>query len=425
MKVDVKDLSPVKKSMSIEVDAEEVEKETQEVLRSYAQKARIPGFRQGKVPLSVIRSRFAQEVREDVRDRVVSRSYHEAAREKGLRPIGDPVLEDVEFETGQPLRFKTVFEVLPEFELKAYKGMEARRPAVTVDDAEVQQTLEQLRQAQTKLRSTDGVASATGDVIVADVEGAPEEGETFRQDNVMLEVGATDNLPQFNENLLEVKPGDEREFAVDYPQEYAGKELAGKTVRYKLVVHDVKNKEVPELDDEFAKDLGDFDGLDALREKIVQDLEGRKRAEAERTVRQSVLDKVLLENPMVLPDVLVEEEIRHRLEEIVRTMMIRGMDPKEAEIDWERLRKDQEAPARKSVHARLILDAVAVAETLEVTDDEVRQRIRDDAQRLGESPDKLRRNLEKGAGIEALKNQMVREKSLDLLTSVANIHNED
>jgi trigger factor len=425
MKIDLTEVSPVKRRMEIEVDAGEVARETDTVLRDYARKAKVPGFRPGKVPLSVIRARFAREVEEDVRERVVQRFYQEAAREKDLRPLGDPVLEEVEHVAGEPLRFKTTFEVLPEVEVKDYKGIEARRPAIAVGEAEVDEALENLRQSRVQLITEPEREAVTGDVIVADVDGKPAGGESFRREGMMLEVGATDSLPAFNEHLLGLKAGAELSFSIEYPPEYGAKELAGKPVEYELVVHEVKRREVPELDDEFAKDLGEFDDLVALKAQVRKDLEARKKGEADQTVRQTLLDRVLLANPIVLPDILVEQEIRHRLEELVRQMMMQGLDPEKTELDWKALRERQEAPARKSVHARLILDAIGRAESLEVGEDEIEERLRRDARAIGESPQKLRARLEKHSGVEVLRDQLVREKSLDLLTSVANIQNEE
>jgi trigger factor len=425
MKVELTDVSPVKKSMSVVVDADEVAKETETVISGYAQKADIPGFRRGKVPKAIIRARFAKEIDEDVRERVISRFYQKAASEKGLQPLGNPILDDVQHEAGQPLTFKTTFEILPEIEPKDYKGIEARRPPATVADEEVDKALEEIRQARVNLVTEEGRKAGTGDVIVADVEGTPDGGEPFRRERMMIELGATDNLPAFNEGLEGAGAGDELEFPVDYPGEYHAKELAGKTVRYRLQVHEVKRRELPELDDDFAKDLGDFESLDQLRSKVREDLQDRKRHAADGALRQEVIDKVLLENTIVLPESLVEDEIRHRLEEIVRRMYAQGIDPEKTELDWKELRKQQESGARKAVHARLVLDAVAKVESISVEKSEVDERIRRDAAAMGEAPEKLRANLKKQGGLEALKNHMVREKCLDLLTSVANIQNEE
>ena len=426
MKIDVTDVSPVKKTMSVEIDPEAVEKETATVLRQYVKKARIPGFRPGRAPLEIVRTRFAKEVEEDVVERVVSRYHRQATKERGLEPLGDPVVEEVVHNQGEPLRFKTTFEVLPRLEVKDYKGVSVQRPSETLADSEVDDAIEELRQSRAQLSSVEGRDEArTGDVVVVDVEGTPDAGEPFRRERVMMEVGAAGNMTEFNERLEGAATGADLEFRVPYPEEFPDKNLAGTEVGYRLHVHEIKVRRVPELDDEFAKDLGSFETLEQLRGQVREDLATRKRAASNRAVQQAILDKVLLENTVVLPELLVEAEIRFRLQEIVRRMMAQGVDPERAEIDWEALRKEQEPPARKAVHARLVLDAVAKIESVEVDDDAVRDKIRQDAQRMGQTFEKIKKSLEQGDGVQALKNQLVREKTLDLLTSVANIQNED
>ena len=425
MKIELNDVSSVKKIMTVEVPPEIVQKERDEIVRGYAAKARIPGFRQGKAPLSVIRSRFAKELREDLRERVLTRAYAEAAKEKGLRPITDPVLDEVHDEDGQPFTFKTTFEVLPEIELKDYKGLEARKRKIEVGDAEIQKTLEELQQSRTQLVVEEGRMGTTGDVLVADVEGAPEGGEAFSRERMMIELGATDNLPAFNDQLEGLGAGDEKSFSVDYPEEYGAKELAGKTVAYKLTIHEVKRREIPAIDDEFAKDLGEFDDLEALKARIREDLGHRQEHEIDGEVRNSLLQKLLTDHPVVLPEALVEHEIRQRLEELARNLVMQGVELEKAGLDWKEIREKQEEPARKSVHARLLLDAVARAEELEVTDGELDARIENDAKQMGQTPAELRKRLDEAGGPKPLINQLVREKALDLIKTSANISTEE
>jgi trigger factor len=425
MKIELSDVSAVKKIMTVEVPPEMVEKERDEIMRGYAAKATIPGFRKGKAPLSVIRTRFAKELREDVRERVLTRAYAEAAKEKGLRPIADPILDEVKDDEGQPFTFKTTFEVMPEFELKKYKGIEARERRVSVGDDDVQKTLEELQQSRTQLVVEEGRMAFTGDVLVADTEGTPEDGEPFKRERMLIELGASDNLPAFNEQLEGLGAGDEKSFSVDYPDEYGAKELAGKTVAYKVTVHEVKRREVPEIDDEFAKDLGEFDDLDALKARVREDLEARQRNEIEGEVRNSLLQKLLTDHPVVLPEALVEHEIRQRLEELARNLVMQGVELEKAGLDWKEIREKQVDPARKSVHARLLLDAVARAENLEVSEAELNERIENDARQMGQKPAELRQRMEQSGGPKPLMSQLLREKSLDLIKTSANISTEE
>ena len=425
MKIELNDISSVKKCMTVEVPADMVAHERKHVVEGYAAKANVPGFRPGKVPLSVIETRFAKELREDIRERVLTRAYAEAAKEKGLRPIADPILDEVKDEKGEPFTFKTTFEVLPEVELSDYKGIEVRQRKLAVADADVDKALEEIQLSRTQLVTEEGRKAITGDVLMADISGTPSEGEPFSRERMMMEVGATDNLPAFNENIEGLAAGDSKSFSVEYPAEYGAPELAGNSVAYELTVHEVKRRETPAIDDEFAKDLGDFDDLDALKTRIREDLEARQKHEIENEIRQSLLERLVTDNPIVLPEALVEQEIRYRLEELARRMMSQGVDLENADMNWKEIRDQQEEPSRKSVHARILLDAVAGAEKLEITAEELNERIEHDARHLGKKPAELRQQMDQAGGPQALVSQLLRDKSLDLVKSSANISVEE
>ncbi len=424
MKIELKDLTPVRKQMAVEVEPDVVAREQGAVLRRFISQVRLPGFRQGKAPASIVRTRFAKEIEEDVRDRLLSRLYREATQEKGLRPLGDPVLEKLTHEEGQPFRFEASFEVLPSFTVQGYREVQARQPKAVVTDDEVAAALEDVRRGNSRLVTADKAAEA-GDVLLTDVHGAPAEGEPFHRENALIEVGAEGHLPEFDAALRGATAGADLDVTVAYPADHPTRELAGKAVRYQIHVHEVKAREVPALDDAFAKDLGEFETLDALRARVREDLEARKTDAARSAVRQAVLDKVLLENAIPLPEHLVNDELRHRVEDMVRSLVMQGVDVEKMDLDWKEIGARQEEPARKTVHARLVLDAIAQAEGLLVDDGELDARLGREAERMGETKGGLRRRLQEGGGLEALKIQMVREKTLDFLTSVANIQVEE
>lgn len=425
MKVDVTDLGPTRKQMCVEIAVEDVERETESVLKGYRAKASIHGFRKGKAPMSVIKARFADALKEDVRDRIVGRSFAKAAQEQGLRPLGEPALDELTHEDGSPLTFKTTFDVLPEIKPGGYDKIEIDRPKLELAEAEVDKALEELRQSRVQLVAEESRTAETGDVVFVDIEGSVPGGEPFKREKLPIEIGESSNLKEFNEQLIGAGPGGKLEFPVTYPEDYGATHLAGKTVEYRLSVHEVKRKVLPELDDEFAKDLGEFEDLAALRARLRQDLEERMKRRDRSEVRNAVLEKVLIENPVVLPDVLVESELRARLEEMVRDMMMRGIDPEKAEIDWEEARKRNAEPARKSVHARLLLDAIAETEQIRVEEEEIEARIAEEARRIGESVEALKKRMDQHSSRQALATQLVREKSLDYLMSVANIRYAD
>jgi trigger factor len=415
---------PVRRVMAFEVGPEELAQETEAVLRRYAQKTKLPGFRPGKAPLALVRARLGKDVESEVRERIVARCFRDATRERGVEPIGEPVLDEIGPGDADGLRFRVSFEVLPQITLAGHRGVEVRRRPTAVDEAEVDRTLEELRQAHARLTPAEGRVAAVGDVLVCDLRGTPSEGEPFARERMLLEVGAS-QLPQaFTERLVGATAGTDLDFVVDHTAGDASSQLAGKSVRYEIHVREIRTRDVPALDDEFARDLGEFADLAALRARVRSDLEARAAHDTDLRVRQAVLDEVLLRNPIVLPEGLVDDEIRRRLEHGVRGLIARGIDPQKVELDWKRMRDEQVEPARKTVHARLILDAVARAEGIGVTTEEVDDRVRKDAEALGEKLAKLREHLASSGGIDALSAQMCREKALDLLTSVANIRDE-
>lgn len=421
MKIEIKEVDAVKRRLVVEVSAEEVEREMDAAARRVARGAALPGFRAGKAPLELVRARFAREIEEDVRERMVARLHRRATEEKGIRPLGDPILEDLSHPAGGPLRFETSFEVIPAFVPRNYRGVEVSEPPARVEDEEVERALEELRGAHARLVAEPGRKAERGDFVLCDLEGRPEGAPPFRRERRLVEVGSPDNFAEFNERLLGAGAGDVLEFTIRYPEGYGSKNLAGREVAYTLGVHEVKRKVLPALDDEFARDAGDFDDLGALRASLRAGLEASKREAVRQAVRRQVLDRVLLENPIPLPEVLVDSEVRERLENIVRSMIVQGVDPRTLDLDWRRLRETVEEPARKAVHAALVLDAVAEAEGLEVSPAEVEARIRDEAARARVPERQMRERLARGEALEALKMQLLREKTLDYLISVANI----
>jgi trigger factor len=410
--------------MSIEVGPEVVVAETAKVVRRYAEKARIPGFRPGKAPLSLVQTRFREEVAEEVKDQLISRLYADAAKEKGVKALGDPVLDEVVFEEGKPFSFKTTFEIWPEIDPKGYEGVEVTRPTAAVSDEDVTKSLEEIRESQAKLVLKDKEA-VTGDFLLANILGTPEKGDVFDRENVLVEIGSNHNLPEFNDRIEGAKKGDVLEFSVTYPKEHPNADMAGMEVAYKLTIHEVKVREMPELDDEFAKDLGEFDTLAQLSERIRTDLTTRKEQDAENQVKKELMDKILLENPATLPDVLVEEEIRHRMEDMVRSMMMQGVDPKELDVNWKEVRGKQEEPARTAVHARLVLDAIAEKTDLQVESSEVDDKIRAESERIGETYEELRKRLTGSGGLQSIRVQLLREKALDSVLAAAEIREEE
>ena len=423
------DVSATKKKISVEVAAAEVSRIEKEVLKGYRNDARIPGFREGKAPLDMIRKRLGDSLEKEVRERVMNDSFRTAMEQEDLQPVANPEVDNVQDAEDGGLKYEATVEVLPEFEIDGYKGLDVTRPKVEVEEEQVEKFLGELRESRGQWHTVDGRASKVGDLVHCELVGKSDDGEPVGEDGepqrVAIEVGATDNLPVFNEKLEGVSSGDEIGFNVDYPAEYPAEQLAGKSVHYDAKIGEIKEKEVPELDDEFAKDLGDFENLDELKADIRKRLEGAKAGEVDQTVKQALIDQVLLANPIVLPEVLVDEEVRFRLEDVAHRMVQQGVDPEKADFDWAKFREQQMDGAKKSVHARLLLDAIAEKESVEVEPEELQRRLVIEARRAGRPPEELAEQLQESGRLQVFYNQIVREKALDLVEAVANIQDEE
>ncbi|PYT07120.1 MAG: trigger factor [Acidobacteria bacterium] len=382
MKVQVEDVSPVKKRMEVEVPPAEVEREMEKLVRGYAKSVRVPGFRKGHVPPGLVRQRFAKELEQEVKERLMGEYHAQAVAEKGLDPLHDPVVEEVEFRSGEPLRFRTLFEVRPEVPLGRYRGLEITRPRVEPTDEEVEQALESLRESAARFLPVEPRTIVEGDYVVVDVVGRfiEEDGKTFRKEEMMMAAGAPENLPEFNEALSGASPGSEKLFHVSYPADYQDGHLAGRRVEY------------------------------TLRER-----------HARRAALESAMRQLIDAHDFDLPDVMVEEQLRRQMEDIVRGMMARGMDPEKAGVDWKEIREQELPLARRRVRGTLLLDEIARREGLDVTDSEVSDRIEREASELGLRPQQIRQRLEKGGALQALRSQILREKTLDFVLNQATI----
>ena len=393
------------------------------MLRRYTEPGASPGVPAGKAPVDMVRKRFAKEIDDDVRERLISRLWREATSEKGLIPLGDPVLDDLKHEHGMPFQFKTTFEVLPKFEVKDYRGVEAKTPPVRASKTPRSTRRSSRSGSRTPATSPTRrgwrrpATSSSPTSTSSPREERDEAGEAAARGR-----GAGNPEPFNAEDRSARRTGAALAFEVDYPADHAerrsGREEGQLPAR--------RSRGEAERDAAARRRAGQ--GLGRIRQSRgaqgARALRPRRRERprmAHSGVRQAILDKVLVANPVPLPDVLVEEEIQHRLEDMVREMMFHGVDPRKAELDWKQLRDRNEEPARKIVHARLVLDAIAAAEGVTVNRKDLDVRIRREAERIGEGYDELRLRLSKSGGLQALETQMVREKSLDLITSIANI----
>jgi trigger factor len=431
MKTEFIDVSDTRKNLVVEIPSTVVDAEIDKVSRDYSRAARVPGFRPGKVPAKVVRQRFRDQILHDVAHGLIPRAVDEALRERGVEPVDTPDIRDVIVEEGQPLKFTASFETVPPIEPGEYASLVLRRRAARIDDASVEQALSRLRERAARYEPVEGRGIEVGDSIVLDMKrtaiagGEPAtESHTDRHDNVTVDLGAPANPPGFDEALTGLQTGESKTFEITYPQSYTIKELAGTTVRYEVEIKSIRKRQVPELDDEFAKDLGEFDSLDALRARVRSDLERDAKQEAEREVRMDLLRQLASRVKFGVPTALLEREIDRRIEEFVRRLIEQQIDPMKTDINWEEFRERQRDAAAEAVKGALVLDEVARREEIGATQAEVEAEVGRYAERTGRTVAAVRARLEKEGGIARLYAGLRRDKIVDFLLSRATIIDE-
>lgn len=418
MKTELLDVNETRKNLLIEIPSDVVDAEISKVATKYGKAARLPGFRPGKVPPKVVRQKFKSQILHDVAHDLVARAIEEALTERGVEPVDTPDIKDVNVEEGQPLTFKAEFDIVPPFDPGQFGGIEVRRTPVNIEDSAVDQALEQLRDRAARFEPVEDGVAAAGHTVVVDLERQPfdkegKAGEKSSHDRVPVELGAPANPPGFDEQLTGLGAGAAKTFRLRFPDDYAMPELAGTDVDYNVRVHDVRQRVVPALDDEFAKDLGEFDTLDALRARVREDLEAEAREAADREVRTEILKQLATRVPFPVPASLVEREIDRRVEEFARRLMDQRIDPRKTNIDWAAFREGQRQPANDAVASALVLDEIAKRDHIEVVEAEIDAELEKYASRSGLTVPAVVARLEQEGGLGRLVAGLRREKSLN------------
>ena len=437
MKTEFIDLTDTQKNLVVEIPSTVVDAEIDKVSRDYSKAARIPGFRPGKVPTKVVKQRFRDQILHDVAHGLIPRAVDEALRERGVEPVDTPDIKDVVVEEGQPLKFTASFETVPPIEPGDYATLAVHRKTAEVDDAAVEQALSQLRERSARYEPVEDRGVETGDSVLMDLvrtaqkkveeplivipgqERPQAEAETDKHDNVTVDIGGPANPPGFDEALIGLSAGEQKTFDVTYPDDYTIPELAGTTVRYDVSVKAIRKRVVPDLDDEFAKDLGEFESLDALKARVRGDLEHEASHEADREVRAELLKQLSSRVEFEVPASLLDREIDRRVEEFVRRLMEQQIDPMKTNINWEEFRERQKDAAAESVKSALVLDEIARRENIAVGDEELDAEIGRYAERTGRTAAAVRARLEKEGGLSRLSTGLRREKTMSFLLSRA------
>jgi trigger factor len=332
-----------KHSLEITVPVVEVEKETERVVAEIQKKVRLPGFRPGKAPVGLVKQRFAGDIRQDVLEKIVPRFFHATAEKEQLQVVGQPNVTDVHFHAGEPLTFKAEFEVAPKFDLGEYRGITITYNEPEVTDAEVDARIEEIREQKAEYVNEDPRPLATGDYAVVSLESLAGVAEKVSQDELMLKIGDEQTMKEFSENLTGASPEESREFEVTYPEDYDRKQLAGRTVKFKATVKAVRRKELPEVNDEFAKDLGDYQTVFELREAVRKSLKHDREHKAQDAAKQQLIDKLVDGHDFAVPDAYIDRQVEINVENQLRTLAAQGIDPRGIKLDWAKVRETQKA----------------------------------------------------------------------------------
>jgi trigger factor len=443
MKTEFVDVNETRKNVRVEISPDVVSAEIDRIARDYSRKARVPGFRPGKTPPRVIKQRFKDQILHDVVHDLIPRAVDDALREKGLEAVDTPDVRDIMIEEGQPLTFTASFDTLPSFDPGDLSTIRFRRASNAINEEAVQLALQRLRDRAARFEPVEGRGVAPGDTVVLDLErrdGSRESAHTQAEHggrepahkqadarppdihkDVSIELGAKANPPGFDEELLGLELGATKAFAIHYPADYPIGELANTGVSYTVTVKGLKRRVLPELDDEFAKDLGEFDTLDALTARVREDLEHEAKHAAEREDRAELMKQLATRLPFEVPASMVGRDVDRRVEEFARRLIDQRIDPRQAGIDWNTFRESQREVAREAVAAALVLDEITRREQLDVTEDEVEREVGRYAERSGRTPAAVRAALEKEGGIARVHAGLRREKSIDFVLARATI----
>ncbi len=416
--------NPCKRELTIEIPADVVHAETESVVGRYQKLARIPGFRKGKVPASIVRQRFADDIKNEIVEALVPRYFREETQKQNLLPVSQPRVTDLQLHEGEPLKFTASFEVLPDFKIAAYDDVKISRLDTNVIDADVENALNNLRQQHAAYNAVEEERPlADGDFAVVSFKGTPKESEQnadskpVEVDEVMVEIGGEGTIPEFTENLRGAKAGEQRNFEVKYADDFSDKRLAGKTMIYEVDVKGIKTRSVPDLNDDYAKELSaDFNSLDQLRERLRENMKAEKLHEAEHQGKDQIVEELVKRNDFPVPESMLDQQIDLRLERGLRALAAQGMRTEDMKrMDFARLRAGQREAALREVKASLILEQIADAEKIEVSDEEFNHELEGLAAQSKQTLEQVRARLTQDGGLDRIRHRIRNEKTLDSL----------
>jgi trigger factor len=404
-----------KHEIEITVPVDEIVRETDRVVANIQQKARLPGFRPGKAPASLIRAKFAKQVREDLLENLLPKYFRKKVEEEQLQVVGRPNVKDVHFHEGEPLRFKAEFEVAPEIDLKEYRGVAVHYSEPQVAEEDVAKRLEEIREQKAQYVNIEPRPVADGDFAVVSLDSLAGVDQPIHQDEMVLHVGDQDTLPEFSEALRNMSPEEEKEFEVTYPEDYGQERLAGKTIRFHMKLKTIRTKELPDLNDEFAQDLGDYPTLNELRDAVRKAIFHEREYAAQNKAKEELIDRLIEAHEFPIPETYIDRQIEAQIEQQLHDLAGRGVDPSKLKIDWSKLKESQRPKALREVKASLLIDKIAEREAIHATNDELDREVQRIAKQEREPVAAARKKLEKEGMLGRIAYRIRSDKTLNFL----------
>lgn len=428
----VTDVSQCQKDLAIEIAAEEVTKEFEKTCDAYMRYVKVPGFRPGRVPRGVVKQRFSKEIKDEVIGHLMPHALEHAVKDHNLKIIGEPQIQDFSLEEGEPLKFKVSIEVLPEIELKEYKSLKATKRIVKVTDEDVEGVIGRWRENEAEMVPVEDRSSQDGDIVSINLVGkyldpqAEHEKEDLKAEAMEVEIGGNASLPEFTENLRDVKPDDVKKFRVVYPEDFSSKGLAGKTIDFTATVLAIRQKELPELNDEFAKDAGGYDSMEQMREKVRENLVSNAELEADNRLRDDLLAQLLDSHEFEVPQVLVNQQAQSRLQDMSERLRQMGLPPEMLQnFNWQEQINGAVEAAKRDVRSALLVGRIGLAESVTVGEEEIDAEIESMSGEMGMPVNELKARLTSDEAVSSIETRLRYRKALDVVVSNAEVVTEE
>ncbi len=418
MKLNVEEINTVKKKVNIEIPEDHVTKEINSFYEDLRKKARIKGFRPGKVPRNILERHFKDYVKAEVIQKLIQETYPNALSEATLQPISPPVVDPQELEIGKPFQYSAIIEVKPDIKIEGYLGLTIEGKKEEMKEEEIEERLKGLQNLHANLKTvSEGRPVQNGDYVIIDYEGKMdgnplEEGKAI---DYSVEVGSGRFIPTFEEKLIGLRPEEEKDLEIPFPDDYGYKKWAGKTVIFHVKIKEIKEKVLPLLDDEFAKDLGNYSSLEELKSQLKQDIEREKQSALDHRLKDQVVDQLIQAHSFEIPESLIKEQTHVLVSDTKMRLAAQGMDLNKLGVTEEKLHENYQEMAKKQVQTFLILEKIAEQEGITVIEEEVEGRLKEISERTHQKLDVVKRYYEKNGLIPEVKAGILSDKTLNFL----------